>query len=323
MSQALCVAAELGIPDLLAAGPRHSGELAQATGVHGPSLHRLMRALATLHICLEREDGSFELTDTGAVLRRDAPNSLRFWTILSGKYLWPLSGDLLHSVKTGLPARQQRGQQDRFAFLNEDKQAAVVFDRAMAELSRLVAHDLLTSFDFKRATCVVDVGGGNGCLLAAVLKANPHLRGVLFDVPRALQAARLELITDDLIGRCDLRGGDFFASVPAGGDVYLLKAILHDWDDEQSARILANCRDAFVGRGRLLLIERIAPRRFKACQTHHAIARMDLHMLAEFGGRERTEKEYAEMLQNAGFKLTRAVVTSTEFTILEAAPIDV
>lgn len=320
MTQALCVAAELQIPDLLAAGPRHAAVLAEATGTHGPSLHRLMRALTSLDICVEREDGSFGLTATGSVLCTDAPNSLRSWTILCGKYLWPSAGDLFHSIRTGETARQRDGQPSRFKLLATDKEAAAVFDRAMAEISRLVAGEVLSCCSFDGMQCVVDIGGGSGGLLTAVLKAHPGIHGVLFDLPHVIQGAKGDLAKEFPAERCEFVAGDFFESIPTGGDVYLLKAVLHDWDDERSAVILRNCRGAIPPSGRLLLIERAVPERFGENPTHHAIARMDLHMLVEFGGKERTESEFRSLLKGAGFKLSSAIATSTEFSILEAKP---
>jgi hypothetical protein len=320
MTQALCVAAELRIPDLLTAGPKDAEELAEATGTHAPSLHRLMRALTSLDICVEREDGSFGLTATGSVLCADAPNSLRSWTILCGKYLWPGAGDLLHSITTGQPARQRVGQLGLFKFLESDKEAAAIFDHAMAEISRLVAGEVLSYCSFDGMQRVVDIGGGSGGLLAAVLKAHPKLHGVLFDLPHVIQGAKADLTTALPAERCEFVAGNFFESVPMGGDAYLLKAVLHDWDDEQSAAILRTCRRAIPAEGRLFLIERAVPERFDENPIHHAIARMDLHMLVEFGGKERTKAEFRRLLEGTGFKLSRAVATATEFSILEATP---
>jgi orsellinic acid C2-O-methyltransferase len=320
MTQALCVAAELQIPDLLTSGPMQAEELAKATSTHGPSMHRLMRALTSLDICVEREDGSFGLTATGSVLCVDASNSLRSWTILCGKYLWPTAGDLLHSIKTGETARQRIGQSSPFKFLESDKEAAAIFDHAMAEISRLVAGEVLSCCSFDGMQRVIDVGGGSGGLLAAVLKAHPELHGVLFDLPHVIQGAKADMTKAFPADRCEFVAGDFFESIPMGGDAYLLKAVLHDWDDEQCAAILRSCRRAIPSNGRLLLIERAVPERFEGNPIHHAIARMDLHMLVEFGGKERTEGEFRNLLEGAGFKLTSAVATSTEFSILEATP---
>lgn len=319
MTQALCVAAELRIPDLLTAGPKHAVELAETTRTHAPSLHRLMRALTSLDVCMEREDGSFGLTAIGSVLCSDTPNSLRSWTILCGKYLWPNAGALLHSIRTGTTARQQAGQQSAFKFLESDKEAAAIFDQAMAEISRLVASEVLSHCSFGGVQYIVDVGGGSGGLLTAILKAHPEVHGALFDLPHVILGAN-HLTKAFPTERCELIVGDFFDSIPMGADVYLLKAVLHDWDDARCLAILRNCRRAILSNGRLLLIERAAPERFEGIPHHHAIARMDLHMLVEFGGRERTEAEFRSLLEGAGFRLTSAVATSTEFSIMEATP---
>jgi orsellinic acid C2-O-methyltransferase len=320
MSQAACVAAELGIADLLVEGPKRADELARATGSHAPSLRRLLRALTSLELCVERDDGAFALTPIGSLLRTDAPNSLRFWTILCGKYLWPLAGDLLHSVKTGETAQRCAGGTDRFGHLETDKEAAAVFNSAMAELSRLVANEVLHAYRFGGMRRIVDVGGGYGALLAALLQAHRHLRGVLLDLPHAIDGARAQLTHAGLADRCELVAGSFFDSVPGGADAYLLKAVLHDWDNDKSMAILRNCRRAIPPEGKLIVIERIMPERFDACPLHHAIARVDLTMLVEFGGRERTEAEFRALLESAGFALAKVTATSLEYSILEGIP---
>jgi SAM-dependent methyltransferase len=320
MSQAACVAAELGIADLLAQGPQPADALARATGSHAPSLRRLMRALTSLELCVECDDGSFALTPMGSLLRTDAPNSLRSWTILCGKYVWPVSGDLLHSVKTGETTRDRAGGTDRFGHLETDKESAVIFNGAMAELSRLVSSEVLHSYQFRGMRRIVDVGGGYGALLAAVLQAYPQLSGVLQDLPHAIAGARTHLMNAGLADRCEFIAGSFFDSVPGGGDGYLLKAVLHDWDDEKSVVILRNCRRAVAPGGKLLVIERIMPERFEACPHHHAIARVDLTMLVEFGGRERTETEFRNLFESAGFTLAKVTATSLEYSLLEGVP---
>jgi ubiquinone/menaquinone biosynthesis C-methylase UbiE len=320
MSQAACVAAELGIADVLASGPKGVDELASATGCHAPSLHRLLRALASLDLCCEREDGAFALTPLGSLLRSNVPNSLRSWTILCGKYLWPVWGRLLHSVKTGEDARKLVGGTDGFGDLEHDQEAALVFNRAMAELTSLTAQDVVRSYRFDGMRRVVDVGGGYGVLLAAVLEAYPSVHGVLLDLPHAVEGARKLLTTAGLAQRCDFVAGNFFELVPDGADAYLLKAILHDWDDERSGLILRNCRRAISRDGKLLLIERILPTRFQACWLHHAIARVDLTMLVGFGGRERTASEFRKLLRSGRFELVKVMETSLEYSILEAIP---
>ena len=320
MSQAACVAAELGLADLLASGPKRGDELAIATGCHHPSLHRLLRALATLNICCEGEDGAFSLTQLGSLLRSDAPISLRSWAVFCGKHLWPLWGNLLHSVKTGESARKLLGQSACFDDLERDEQAALIFNRAMAELTRLVANEVLHLYSFDGIPRLMDVGGGYGALLAAVLQSYPEMTGVLLDLPHAIEGARRQMATAGLTQRCEFIAGNFFDSVPDRADAYLLKAVLHDWDDENCGVILRNCRRAVSPNGRILLIERVLPTRFESCWLHHAIARMDLTALVALDGRERTAAEFSDLLDAAGFQIARVIQTSLEYSIIEAMP---
>lgn len=318
MSQVICVAAELRIADALAGGRRKVGDLARDTAAHAPSLHRLMRALASLELCTEHDDGSFSLTPLGALLRTDAPDSLRSWSIWCGTHMRSLWGNLLHSVKTG--ERASEAPLAGMAAFELDAEPAAIFNQAMADITRLVAREVLRAYDFAERRRIVDVGGGHGALIAAILNAHPHIHGVLFDLPRAIEGVRPNLASAGLSDRCELVGGDFFDSVPANADTYLLKAVIHDWDDERSTIILRNCRRAIPQDGKLLLIERIMPRRFEASSLHHAIARADLTMLVAQSGRERTEAEFSQLLSSSGFKLARVIATRTEFNLIEAVP---
>jgi ubiquinone/menaquinone biosynthesis C-methylase UbiE len=320
MSQAACAAAELGIADLLASGPKSVDELARASGCHAPSLHRLLRALASVDLCVEGEDGTFALTALGCLLRSDATYSLRSWTVLCGKYLQPVLGNLLHSLRTGQSARELVGRPEAFRELEHDEQAALVFNRAMAELTSLISAEVVQRYRFEGMQRIVDVGGGYGVLLAAVLKAQPSARGMLLDRAHAIDNAKIHLAAAGLADRCDFIVGDFFDSVPASADGYLLKAVLHDWDDERSALILRNCRRAISRDGKLLVIERLVPARFEACWLHQAIARMDLTMLVGFPGKERTEAEFNRLLAASGFKVASITATSLDYAVIEAIP---
>lgn len=320
MAKAVCVAAELQIADHLAAGPRGPDDLAQATGSHAPSLHRLLRALVSLDICSERDDGLFELSAMGEPLRSDAPNSLRSWALWYGAYMSPLWDNLRHSVKSGESARKLITGSDDFSHLESDAGAAAIFNRAMAEFTTLIASEVVRVYDFAGMRRIVDVGGGYGALIAAVLRANPAAEGVLFDRPHAMRGARTLLAGEGLSARCELLAGDFFDQVPAAADIYLLKAIIHDWDDERGRLILRNCRRAMPPHGRILIVERILPARFQPSRLHHAIARADLTMLVALGGRERTEAEFSTLLDSAGFTLTRVIATGLEYSVLEGAP---
>ena len=320
MSQATYVAAQLRLPDLLADGPKTAEELAGATGTHAPSLYRLLRALTSIEICSERNDKSFELAPMGALLRSATDESLRSWAIFHGGYQWPIWGRLLDSVKTGESARKLLTGADGFDHLERDPTIAAIFNQAMVELTRLVSQEVVQAYDFSEMKRIMDVGGGYGQLLAAILEATPGATGVLFDLPHAMEGARRRLQAMGLVERCEFVTGSFFESVPSSADVYLLKSIIHDWDDDRCQVILKNCRQAMADGARLLLIERIMPERMQSSAVDQAIARSDLNMLVGPGGRERTESEFRTLLSAAGFQLTRIVPAGLISTIIEAIP---
>jgi hypothetical protein len=321
LSQAACVAAELAIPDLLANGPKTLHELAQATSSHQPSLKRLMRALATLDLCTERDDGTFALSALGTTLCTEVPHSLRSWTILCGRHLWPLYAHLLRSVRTGTRIRSRKSTRQVFKRLERDADASQVFNRAMAELSRLVAADLVRLHDFSGCGLIVDVGGGHGDLLTSILQVHPRAHGLLQDLPHAVAGAVERIETLGLAGRCRALAGDFFQSVALDGDAYLLKTILHDWNDTDCMSLLRNCRKAIKPDGSLIVVERIMPDRMQPCALHRSVARMDLTMMLGFGGHERTQSEHRTLLDRAGFELVKVSVTAFEFCVLEARPV--
>ena len=315
MCQAIHVAARLGIADLLAARAQSAEDLARTTGAHAPSLHRLMRALVTIEICREHGDGTFELTPMGALLRADVAGSLRSWTLYWGGSLWPIWGQLLHSVMTGDSAREKVTGRAGF---DRDPEETAVFNRAMVELTRLDAASIVQACDFSGMNTIVDVGGGYGELLAAMLAANPAIRGVLFESPNTLENARRHMDSAGVAERCDYVAGDFFESVPDGADAYVLKSVIHDWNDAQSKAILCNCRRAMHEGAKLLLIERIVPERLEPSPAHKAIARGDLNMLVGLGGRERTEQEFRVLLQETGFQVNALRSAGPTFGIVEA-----
>lgn len=317
MTQAVYVAAELRLPDLLANGTKSPDELAKATESHAPSLRRLLRALVTLDLCTEREDGSFELTPMGALLRSDREDSLRAWAVYCGKYQWPTWGNLLYSVQTGESARERLIGTAGFEYLNQDSERAEVFNRAMAELTRRVAREVARAYDFTGMSQIVDVGGGHGELLSAILGTYPHLRGVLFDLPHAIETARPFLEQAGVIKRCEWVAGSFFDAVPGGADAYLLKSIIHDWDDERSVAILKTCREAMTPAAKLLLVERIIPEGLEASPQHQSVAAADLNMLVGPGGRERTEADFKALLNAAGFRLSQVLSIGPNSGVIE------
>ena len=318
ISQAMAVAAELGVADLLADGPKMAAELARATGCHEPSLQRLMRALVSADLCDEREDGSFALTAMGSLLRSDADNGLGAWVTWWGKYRWPVWGNLHHSVATGESAAGMGGVTVGMRELHQDPVAAAIFHRAMSEFTRVVARGLVGCYDFSGIRRIVDVGGGYGEVLAAILLACPAMQGVLFDLPHAMDGARQHLARAGVIERCEFVSGDFFTSVPGGADAYLLKTVLHDWDDAQCARILHNCRKAMPPHGKVLLVEQVMPERIQASLPHRRAAVMDLNMLVMLGGRERTAGEFRELLATAGLLVRGFTRTALDFNVIEA-----
>lgn len=317
ITQALYVAAELGLPDLLASGPQSSASLAQARGVHAPSLRRLLRALGTIEIVREREDGDFELLPMGALLRSDAAPSLRSWALVVGRYQWPAWGHFLDSIKTGADVANMT---QTAAFNEQYPEQAAVLNQAIAEASRHIAPAMVQAYDFTGCRRIIDVGGGHGELLVAILKANPAACGVLFEVPRVIEQAQQHLARVDLAHRCECLAGDFFEAVPGGGDAYILKSIIHNWDDERSTRILANCRRAMPDGATLLLVERIMPERLGVSAADQAYAVGDLNALTR-AAKERTAAEFRVLLASAGFHLTKIVPVAGPFSLMEATPV--
>ena len=299
VTQAIHVAAVLGLADLVADGPRPSDDLAAATGTHPEALYRLLRALASVGLFREEAERRFALTDLGAGLRADAPASLAGWAAFVGDpYHWQAWGALLHSVRTGENAFRHVHGTDPWTFRARDPERSARFDRAMTSLSRQVTDAVLAAYDFGRFGTVVDVGGGTGAFLAAVLARHPTLRGVLFDQPHVVAGAGPLLAAAGVADRCEVVAGSFFEAVPGGGDAYVLKAILHDWEDADCVRILRACRRAMADGAALLVVEReLGP------PNEHPDAKFsDLNMLVAPGGRERTPAQYAALFEAAGFR---------------------
>ena len=313
---AIRAACSLRVPELL--GQRRDGieTLAAASATHAPSLRRLLRALASLDLCHENEDGSYHLTAMGSLLREDAPDSLRAWALLTGGPLAQRFAELEQSVRTGESFRVRHQRTNDFSEMESDRTAAALFNRAMTDLTRRVATEVLSAVDFSAARRIVDVGGGHGELLAAVLTAYPRARGVLFDLAHAIEGAGAVLESARVADRCERVAGDFFAAVPAAGDTYLLKSVLHDWDDERCALILANCRRAMAPGSRLLVIERIAPVRAGNSPLDQSVARADLNMLLSLSGRERSEAEYRALFATAALEIKDISPTAGEFQVM-------
>ena len=318
VSQALHVVATLGIADRLAAGPRTADALAAATGAHPRALARLLRAVASVGVLTEDGAGAFELTALGQYLRADHPQSVHGDAVFQGHpALWGTWQHLRHSVTTGEPAFRHLYGVDSWTYFAQHPDVGAVFDEAMTSRSLQQRDAVVAAYDFSGARTVVDVAGGHGVLLAAVLAAHPGARGVLFDQPHVVAGAAEALRAAGVGERCRVVGGDFFEAVPEGGDVYLLKLIVHDWDDASATAILRTCRRAMGPDARLLLVERVLapgnapdPNRFS-----------DLTMLVMLGGQERTAAEYAALYEAAGLRLTRVLPTAAGVSLIEGQPV--
>lgn len=317
ISQACYVMAKLGVADGLAAGPRSADELAVSTGTHAPSLRRLLNALCSVDLCVQREDGAFELSPVGALLRSDHPASVSAWTLHWGGASWAAWGNLLHCIQTGQGTRELVVGTPGFVHLDRNPEAAAIFNQAMVQLTRLAALEVVKAYDFSGKK-VMDVGGGYGELLKQALMAYPSATGVLFDMAHAISKARDAFAESGLAGRCEFVAGDFFESVPSGADVYLLKSVIHDWPDDRAITILQACRRAMGPGAKLLLVERMMPERLAASAQSESIARSDLHMLVALGAQERSPAQFDVLLRAAGLATLRVIETGGDFQIIEA-----
>jgi O-methyltransferase/methyltransferase family protein len=318
IAQAIGVAADLGIADLLSKGPKTSGELAIATGSDHQSLYRLMRALASVGVFNEVEPERFALTPIAEGLRADAPASQRDRALqMCSDVQWRTWGQLGYSVRTGQPAFKQVHGMDAWEYRARNPDVDARFNAAMTSLATQVANAIASAYDFSGLGILVDVGGGHGALLVAILRANPRLRAVLFDLPQVAEGAREPLRAAGLLERCDIVGGNMFEEVPAGGDAYVLSRVIHDWNDAHSVTVLANCRRVMTSCNKLLLAEEVLP---PGDQPSYGKL-TDLNMLVSPGGRERTEAEYRTLYAAAGFELTRVIPTRSRISLIEGEPV--
>jgi hypothetical protein len=318
VSQAIHVAATLGIADLLEDGPKSADELSQATNTHAPTLYRLLRALASVGVFAEEPDGQFGSTPLAEYLRTNAPRSLRAWAMLIGQqYGWTSWGHLLHSVRTGEPAFPDLYGTSAWEYRAAHHEEDAVFNAAMTALSGGVVEAIVQSYDFSGIGVLMDVGGGEGVLLAAILEANPALRGVLFDQPHVLTGANELLERTGVADRCELVSGSFFEAVPSGADAHLLKSVVHDWDDTATVEILRACRSTIADTGRLLVVEPI----IRPGNEPDPAKFMDLNMLVMLGGRERTPDDFELLYAEAGFRLSDIIRTGSPYNIIEGVPV--
>jgi hypothetical protein len=315
ISQAVYVAAKFAIFDLLGDVPKTSVEIADSIGAHEPSLRRLLLALTTVNLLTEN-NGQFVATRMGEQLRSDHPQSWRPFALTVG---WPVNwkpwGELEHTILTGKPAFDHVHAIPFFEYFEQHPQDSAAFNAAMTSLSNNDLRAILAAYDFSGFTKIVDVGGGHGLLLCGILERYSQAQGVLCDLPSVVENA-YHIRNTAVEARCEVVGVDMFQSVPAGGDVYILKSILHDWNDDESVQILRNCRQAISTHGKLLHIGEV----IKPSNEPDFAKWLDLNMLVQLTGRERTEPEFRELYAKAGFRLTQVIPTEGP-TIVEGVPI--
>jgi hypothetical protein len=322
-SRAIHLAAKLDVAGLLKDGPRGCDELAGATGTHASALRRVLRLLASVGVFDEQADGRFALSPLGTFLRSDVPGNARAGVLLfggpRGQDSW---GDLEYCVRTGEPAYRKRGVTDPFVEMAKDPETAANFDAAMADFTRMIAIAVASAYDFAGLRTVVDVGGGNGALLVGILQAFPHLQGTVFDQPHVVERAAAAIAASGVGDRCRTAGGDFFREVPSGADAYLVKHVIHDWDDERALAILRNVHRALAASagGKLLLVEGVYPPRVDQSLASRGAAANDVNMLVATGGRQRSAEEFRTLYGAAGFTLTRIVPTPAPVCVIEGVP---
>ena len=314
--QAVYAAAELAIADRLKDGPRPSADVARDCATDGDATYRLMRALSNLGVLEEHDGRVFALTPVGQFLRSDVPGSLRgFARFVGYAPTWAAWGQTVHSVRTGGPGFEHVFGENIFDWYTTHLEESAVFDEAMTAVSTVEAEAVAGAFDFSGIAALADVGGGRGYLLATILKANPAIKGILFDLPHVVAGAPPLLREHGVEGRVRVQGGSFLETAPEGADAVIMKHIVHDWNDDDSIRILRHCHRVLPAHGRVLVVEAVVP---PPGQPGWAKL-LDLEMLLLTPrGRERTEKEYAELLARGGFRLTRIVPTASPASVIEA-----
>jgi hypothetical protein len=316
-------AVELCVADHLADGPRSVDFLAAQIGAHAPSLARLLRALTAIGVLRESEERTYSLTPLGVTLRSDVPGSMRAWVLLAfGDDQGTAWEALSHAVRTGELAFRHIFGTDMWTRLAERPEAARLFDEAMQSLTQGANGRLITNYPFEKFGWIVDVGGGNGSLLLPVLKRHPAMRATIFDLPHVADAARSRIAEAGLSDRCEAVGGDAFVAVPAGADAFVLKGVIHDWEDKEAIAILRTCRAAMSDGSKLILIERILPEQIDPDDSlTRAKFIHDINMMVNPGGRERTEAEFRNLLSQAGLRLTCVLAMPGPLAVMEIDPI--
>jgi len=314
ISQAIYATAKFGIADKLKDGPKSVEELARATSTNPDALYRLLRALASKGIFAEGEPRQFLLTPLAEPLRSDVRGSKRALALMSGDEQFHAWAEIEYSIQTGKNAFEKVYGKPIFDYLGENPDKAKIFDAAMVGIHGRESDVILDAYDFSEIGVVVDIGGGNGSQITGILKRHTGMKGILFDLPHVIERAKEQIDTVGIADRCKLVAGSFFESVPKGADAYMMRHIIHDWDDEKSLTILRNCHQAMSSDSKLLVVESVIPPGNEPFGGKF----LDLVMLLIPGGKERTEEEYRTLFSEAGFELTRVVPTASEVSIVEA-----
>jgi hypothetical protein len=312
-SQAVYVAAKLRLADLLTERPRTMDELAEETGAHARSLYRVLRALVSIGIFAEEEDGRFSMTPLAEPLRIDVPGSQWAMAVMRGEENYHVWGDLIFTVETGLTAFDRIYGMPILEFLSDSPEKGRIFDQAMTSIHGREIDPMLAAYDFSEIGTLADIGGGNGSLMSAVLKRYPQMKGILFDLPGVIGRSVKNIEAAGLADRCQTVSGDFFKEVPDGADAYLLRHIIHAWDDEKATTILQNVRKAMKGDSRVLVLDSVIPQGNEPFFGKW----LDLTMMLIPGGQERSEEEYRKLFDDAGLRITQILPTSTEVSIIE------
>jgi len=313
VSQMIYVAAKLDLATRLATGPKTSRELAEATHTDPGSLYRLLRALASVEIFAETDAGMFSMTPLAEQLRSDLPATQHAMAIMMGEEHYQAYGELLYSVQTGRPSFDKIYGKPVFDYFGEHPEAAKNFDDAMTSIHGRETSQMVEAYDFSGIGTLMDVGGGNGSMLTGVLEANSSLQGILFDLPQVIARAKARIEKSSVADRIQLLEGSFFESIPAGADAYMMRHIIHDWDDERSLKILRNVAKVIKPDGKLLVIDGVVEPGNEPSFTKL----LDLTMLTMPGGQERTEEEFRRLFEKAGFMLARIVPTNGDVSIIE------
>ena len=314
VASAVNISARLGLSDRLAKGPRTADDLARETGANPDALYRLMRTLAGVGMFEETSERTFALTPVGAALCDGPVRSMALW--IAGEFNFHVYANAMHSVMTGESAVPKTTGNEVFAHFAKNPELSKVFNDAMTGFSNVVIPAIVESYDFGGIRTLVDIAGGHGAVLTAILKKHPGTKGILFDVDHVIAGAKPKIEAQGLAGRVSTASGDFFKAVPPGGDAYVMKHIIHDWDDEKAALILTNIRKVLPKDGRVILIEAVIPP-----GNEPGLGKiLDLEMLVMPGGRERTEQEFRALFDRAGFDLTRIVPTPSPLSVVEAKP---